>query len=739
MTPDSKIHELFASALRQHQAGRLAEAEQYYLQTLQLQPRHADALHLLGVLAHQLGRHQQAVELIRRAIAENRHMPAFHNNLGNALKAQENARDAIISYGAALALKPDYVEAHFNLAAAYQAQGNLENAAAGFRQALQLRPGYLEAHLNLGNTLHAQGHAEAAEASFRNALSLNPNHADALNNLGNMLRAQGKLNEAIACYQSALLQKPEHVQAHHNLGVAFFDQGKFEEAVGSFQRALRFSPRYAEAYCHLGNALKELGNRRDAATAYREALNILPQHAESRLALAVSTLPIFIEAPAEGAAAVNEFSSALAEINDWDQRHPGLLGPAIGTTQPFYLAYRPDNVTSQLLSYGELACRAAGASRPEAFVDPTRKSGRARVRMVIVTAHVKRHHPVWEIVLRGLIANLDRQRFEIILYHTGPVTDAETEWARARVDRFVQGAMPLPRWLDQVRHDRPDVIFYPEVGMEPIAGALAALRLAPLQIASWGHPITTGLKTIDLFLSGALLEADDADSHYRESLVRLPGTGVCTETEADSVGAWRGPERRSGQVRLCVCQQPIKFDPADDALYARIARQLPGCEIWLVSPTRHAWAAERLRNRLALALDTEGVNASEVLKVTPWMSRAEFAGFLGQMDVYLDCPAFSGYTTARQAIHHGLPIVTLEGEFLRQRLAAGLLRQAGISEGITHTGEQYVSTAVAFANEALIAAAASRRSALRAAANKVDGNLAAVRMLETLLWEATHR
>jgi protein O-GlcNAc transferase len=107
------------------------------------------------------------------------------------------------------------------------------------------------------------------------------------------------------------------------------------------------------------------------------------------------------------------------------------------------------------------------------------------------------------------------------------------------------------------------------------------------------------------------------------------------------------------------------------------------------------------------------------------------------MDVYLDCPAFSGYTTAWQAAHRGLPIVTLEGEFLRQRLAAGLLRQIGRSEGITQSPEQYVERAVRWSQEARDTPAwASQREMLRSAAGKADGNREAVSALQQVLAEA---
>jgi protein O-GlcNAc transferase len=264
---------------------------------------------------------------------------------------------------------------------------------------------------------------------------------------------------------------------------------------------------------------------------------------------------------------------------------------------------------------------------------------------------------------------------------------------------------------------------------------LAALRLAPVQVAGWGHPVTTGLPSMDLLLSGELLEGPGADAHYREKLVRLPGTGVCTEMAVGQVQRWEGPAREPKVVRFALCQQPIKFDPAHDALLVRIAKSVGPCEFWLASPpAKLAWVTVKVRERLAGAFRAEGLDPDVFLRVMPWLTREQFAGFLDEMDVYLDCPAFSGYTTAWRAVHRGLPIVTLEGEFLRQRLAAGLLRQIGVTEGIAASGDQYVEIAARWAAQSRRPAEwSARREAVRSAAPRADGNVAAVRALEQAL------
>jgi protein O-GlcNAc transferase len=726
--------ELFTTALQHHRAGRLHDAEALYRRILATQSNHPDSLHMLGVIAHQTGQPQLAIELIRRAIAGNSAVPAFHNNLGNALGALGRWQEAEASYRRAVAWKQDHAEAHYNLGSALRAQGKFAEAVTAYAQALTLRPNHAETYLNMSNALQAQGKWQEALEACQRALAFRPDLPTAHNNLGNLLAAQDRFDAALAAYTRAIELQPGFAEAHHNRGLGLLKLGRPEEALTSCQKALSYKPDYVAAHVILGHALRDVGRTEDAELSYQRAAALDPDCGEAKFGWAVAAIPIVAASTAEAAGATEQFRDRLNTLAQWSRANAGKLGAAVGSIQPFHLAYRPGDLSDSLSRYGDLASAEASAHWKPTAVSSSRPV-RDRIRLAVVSGQLRRH-PVWEVILRGLLAHLDRERFEIFLYHTGAALNEETTWASTQVAHFAQGPKPIGQWLAEIAAAQPDAIFYPEIGMDPNTCALAALRLAPLQIAAWGHPITTGLPTIDWFLSAELLESPQAQQHYREKLIRLPGTGVHTDFPVLQKEPWGGPERRKDVVRFALCQQPLKFDPQDDVLLARIAKAVGAAEFWLATPANMPWSAVKLRARISAAFRAEGLDPEEYLRATPWLPRQQFLSFLDEMDLYLDCPAFSGYTTAWQAVNCGLPIVTLEGPYLRQRLAAGLLRQVGATDGITASREEYVATAVRWADECRDTRRWSeRRVELRGAAPRADGNRAAVLAFEQNLWK----
>ena len=272
---------MFAAALHHHQAGRLDQAEALYRQILAGEPRHADSLHMLGVLACQLGHAEPGATLIGRAIAVNGGVASYHFNLGNALHDLGRPAEAVECYRRSARLNPQDAGTHNNLGNALSRLGRFAEARDSFRKVIDLTPQNADAHNNLGNALRDLGQAEDAAQAYRHALSLQAGHVEALYNLGALLHDQGRFDEAASCYRRVLAIKPDLAEAQAGLGRALRGLGQVEDAVTCLRRAVELRPTAAEFHLALGNALCELGRFEDGAAGFGHALALRPDWAEA--------------------------------------------------------------------------------------------------------------------------------------------------------------------------------------------------------------------------------------------------------------------------------------------------------------------------------------------------------------------------------------------------------------------------------------------------------------------------
>lgn len=306
-------------ALGHHRAGRLPEAVGIYRQVLEAEPQNAEALHLLGVAAHQRGAHQHAAELIERADRLAPGRPEILLNLGAALRALGRVAEAERCYRAALGIAPGFAlarsnlgmllrslgrleeaaqclregldpasaDAHANLGVVLQELGRLEEAEQLLRRALELSAGNADLHYNLGNVLHARKRADEAMTCYRRALELRPGFALALNNLGIVLREQRRLGEAEQALREAVAVDPQCVEAHYNLGSVLHALRRNAEAEACYRRALQPKPAYADAHNELGKLLNDMQRPEEAERCLREALALEPDHADAHNNLGV--------------------------------------------------------------------------------------------------------------------------------------------------------------------------------------------------------------------------------------------------------------------------------------------------------------------------------------------------------------------------------------------------------------------------------------------------------------------
>lgn len=723
--------------LQHHQAGRLREAEAAYADALRLDPQNIDALHFSGVIAYQEGRHEEAHRLISQALSRNPANPPAHNNLGNVWMKQRRLAEATASFERAIALQPDYLDAHLNLASAWIAQDRPEQAIPCYRSALRLLPGSYRLRLDLAQAFATLGRSGEAIESCLEAIRIDPKSPEAHSDLGHFLREVRQLDEAAASCQRALALSPDFGPALSNLGDVLKDKGQLEEAAACYRRAIALHPKVAGVRYNLGVVLSDADRPEEAVACFRDALAIEPEFAEARWALAMAQLPAVCESDADPERHRQAFARELEGLERWFAGARLALGAkAVGTHQPFYLAYQEYSNRPLLERYGGLCVRImAEWSRRQGLVVPSseRRKGE-RVRVGVVSQHF-RNHSVWNAIVKGWFQKLDPTRFALEAFHLGFDHDEETAFARSRAAHFEEGVGGLHQWAQAIVDRRPDVLVYPEIGMFPMTVKLASLRLAPVQVTTWGHPETSGLPTIDYYLSAQDMEPADGQAHYAERLVTLPHLGCSYQpTQIAPADPGLAELGSASDAPVFVCPGvPFKYAPQHDKVLPRIARALGRCRFVFF---RHGSGelSNKLRRRLELAFARDGLDFGDFGVFVPWLDRPSFYGLLQRADVLLDTIGFSGFNTAMQAVESALPIVTVEGRFLRGRLASGILKRMGLQELVASSPEEYVAVATRLARDGEYRKGIRRR--IEASRHILFDDDAPIRAMETFLAEA---
>lgn len=707
----------FKKALQYHQSGQLQKAQEIYRKILGIDPDHCDSLHLLGVIANQAGDNDMAVKLIGRAIEINSTEPIYFNNIGNAFKAQGNLEQAVFSYQKALLLKPDFSEALVSMGSVYIELGRLEEAISCFQKALKFKQNFADAYYNMGIALKEQNRIDEAIICYKKSLELNPGFFDAYYNLGAIYKDQGRSDESAFCYRKALELSPSNANAYYNLGVVYQEQDKLNEATACYQKAVELKPDHDKAYNNMGTSLKEQGRLDEAISCYKKSLRIMPNAGiEVKMAL---MFPLIFESKELIKSEREKLSDRIELLMN---KNITLTDPSkeVGTTS-FYLAYHGLNNKGLQEKLAGLFLHAC----PDlAWVSPNCKQYTCgRINIGIISRFFYEH--TIGLLNQGIIENLSREKFHVKIFRFQGKEDALTK----TIDGAADEAVILPNEFAAARSiiaKHPlDILFYPDIGMDPLTYFIAFSRLAPVQCTTWGHPVTTGIPNMDYYISAEYAEPPGANDHYSETLVLLKRFAMyCRRPQMPEKPVSRKEFDLPEDCNLYVCPQTLfKFHPDfNEALGSILRRDPRGLLIFF--ETREGHLAKLLHNRFMHTFpDVIGR-----IRFLPRMSKRKYLSFLQVADILLDTPHFTGGYTSLLAFAFGIPIVTWPGRFMCGRLTLGLYKQMGVMECVADDTQSYADIANRLTNDKVFKNEIKRR--IKKGSDVLYEDMKAVRELE---------
>jgi protein O-GlcNAc transferase len=644
---------------------------------------------------------------------------------------------------------------HFNLGLSFEHCGDLHHAALAYRTAIACNRELTEACNNLGAILLSQGEPTEAEKCFEKAIAAKADDYAGHFNLGHALLARAKIPEAIAAYEVAQQLQPDNqdikstldkaiadqknpINLYLECGSLAYDNDKHAEAVGYLLKVLELDDGHPHASNTLADCYSILDQEAKAISVLEHSLEIYPDlgnqialvlmlryygHDDRAIALLKKSqltfpnalalklaeqlyIPLFYETHQEMLQYRQAFTEGLASLLSTlpqqiqvDQTSHELNSNLIFQTfesNQFYLAYQGCNDLELQCHYGQLVQQLL-ANKFSEFMQPRPMpsvSGKIRIGYV---AGSMRFSALGELYI-GWLRHCTRADFEIYCYYTGHKLDYSTQEFRQLSDHFYHLPDDVLGVCQQATADRLHILVFPGIGLETTTLMLAGLRLAPIQCTSWCHPVTTGLTTIDYFLSCESMETDQAESHYSEKLVCLPKIGISfpkpkiappVKNRAD----FGIPEQA---IAYLSCQTSYKYQPQHDFIYPAIAQQVQQAKfIFLNNPS--PCLRDKFINRLKGAFAEYNLNSEDYCIFLPRIPEQGYLALNQAADIFLDTFGWSGGVTTLKAIACDLPIVTCPGPMMRSRHSYGILKTLGVTDTIAETEQNYIDIAVRLA------------------------------------------
>ena len=675
--------------------GHFQEALRQARRTLDADPNCVDAWSLICRLELSLKHYDAALHLAQHLCTLAPESGQAWYVLGRTLRATNETAGAIDCFRRAIRLEPGNTKFHLSLGVALRAVGKTDEAIATYRQALLVDPANLAARQNLLNAMqdlarHGVGQAHAMPDSTHE-----PHKEWARQALSSF--EAGNYADSLRAATIALEHSRADVSLLEVAAAAAVNTQSAALAVDHYERLAAVAPGHHAVRDGLlgGFHLATISGKRDDVNRY--AASLLKYERNSNvvevLRLADSlVLPAINRSRNAILDSRVSYEHGLDALIDREVRLPGDFRMSI--IPSFFLAYHGECDRDLMIKAARIWNTSLSSLRHSAphCSSAKRKSGRIRIGLISKFFY---QHSIGK-TTEGLLRHFDRGSFEVFLLRLVPGTcDETTRRMQQAADHYVEISSDVFRdkSAEKIGALELDVLFFQDIGMEPSSYFLALSRLAPVQCVSFGHPNTTGIPTMDYFVTNDLYETETSAAHYSEALFPLRNLPTLAYYFRP---IRRGPARTRRQLglpeagALYVCPQTLfKLHPDfDEILRGILDRDATGHVILVRGQNLH-WYDE-LHARLDVALGT----ASRRIVSVGMLPQEGFLDLLAICDVMLDTVHFNGMNSSLEAFSVGLPIVTLPTKLQRGRHTQAMYKKMGITDGIAADAADYVDIAV---------------------------------------------
>lgn len=698
--------------------GEFDAAAKSFQRAIRLKPDYLDAHANLAALSVRRGDDKAAIRSFKAANKLRPEEPRFIKRLGELCLNHGQYDEAIDWFLKFLSSTPDDAEVHNNLAFACQNIERLGEAEVHYRRALALDPDKPEICNNLAITLNRLGKKDEASELFDRLFKFDAERWDDPSHHAGALYNNRSTEKALNIYETLVSERPDDAILHRDFGEALYGAGKSEAAKGAFKRALELdssmdSVSISLAHCYLRDreiepALDALQSVHRSSAYYLSACLDLclvyagterleeackfarkaARHPNFRPSMFIKPYTVYRKA-----CAFDDIEKLTGDLNDVsDQKLSSWANVFLELLVYANTEDKIGDLAALHRRWGEILMNSVAHDPiPYRF----RMKGTGKIRLGFVSSDLRKHS-VARFVM-PLFENYDQEQFEIYCY--APVDEKDDE-IQQRIKNCVTafqiiGDLSYRETAEKIQDDDIDILFELNGFTADSRLNVMAYHPAPVQVYWLGYPFTTGLPAMDYILVDEEI-APARPEWLTEKPLLMPDSWICYDPFETTMPLPDPPVTRNGYVTFGTLNNPYKFTRTGIANWANVMRAVPDSGFLFVHDEfEHSMIAENLAEEFG----RNGVSSDRLQFVGSRESEISHFAYYDEIDISLDPAPLTGGTSTTDALWMGVPVVTLVGPSLHQRLSNGILSKVGLRDLCAETPEDFVSIATALAGD----------------------------------------
>ena len=587
---------------------------------------------------------------------------------------------------------------HFNalflLGTIFAQLKNFKESNNLFLKALTIKPENQELLNNLGNINYEIGNYNQAINFFKKSIFINNKFDKAYYNLAMTYKELNNFKDSEINYKKAISINPENLNACNNLAGLLAKLNRFKESMKYYKKILKNNPKYANAFCGIANIFRATDQTNKAIINYQKAIDLEPKNLSFRW-LDLTIFPKIYQDTNEQKYFRERFEKKIETIesliNNEFAFNDYLLIEALQSSTNFLLSYQVENDLKLQIKYANLVTSLSNKIFKNKFLNHKSKNynSNKKIKIGFISSNFK-FHSVSK-TFKNWIININKNLFESFIFHIGNDFDEISNTIKNSTNNFFSHTSVI-KLAKKITFENLNILIFLDIGMDPKVQILASQKLAQIQCCTWGHPSTSGFKSIDYFFSSQLMETTNSQNYYSEKLLCLPSIGTVYDKINIKKIDIKNAIKRTDTIKFLSNHSLFKLLPKNDHIFFDIQKKINKCEFHFFEGENKYITYKFIKRLKKLCL----INNIIYENFFYFHKRAEYKIYLkilNQSDIILDNFGFSGFNTGIEAINLNKPIITMPGKYMRGKLVYAILKKIDLEILIANSKKEYVNIA----------------------------------------------